>query len=328
VSQRVQPISPSRFVRTALTPNFMQSVCRSCSSTVAYSPKQYALDIAERLHECLMTGQVTTPGKKVLLVDDNEGLRTSLRAILESRGFHVSTATNVTEALHLIDTQSFDVLLSDLHMPGAGDGFTVVSAMRHVNPMAVTLVFTGFPALREAMNAILLQADEVLVKPMSPDKLIAVIEERMRSAKAVERKAERVGAILERSVTAIISDWLSRLEGVAELTCIPLSRQDRTGHIPKLIQELVSRLRVPRELGTRQVSEAAVEHGKIRLSQGYSIPMIVEESRIMQVSIFYALQKNLSSVDFSLLLPDVMTIADEVDSQLQQAISSFMEKAA
>jgi hypothetical protein len=89
----------------------------------------------------------------------------------------------------------------------------------------------------------------------------------------------------------------------------------------------VHRLRVPRALGTKQVSEAAVAHGKIRESRGYSIPMIVEESRILQVSIFDTLQKNLSSVNFSLLLGDVMTIADECDSQLKQSLSSFMEQA-
>src|ERR1017187_922160 len=96
------------------------------------------------------------------------------------------------------------------------------------------------------------------------------------------------------------------------------------GHLPKLLQELVQRLRVPRNLGTKHVSEAAVAHGKIRQSQGYSIPMMVEESRILQVSIFHTLQKNLSSVDFSLLLTDVMFIADECDSQLKQTLTSFM----
>ena len=51
--------------------------------------------------------------------------------------------------------------------------------------------------------------------------------------------------------------------------------------------------------------------------------MIVEESRMLQVSIFHTLQNNLSVVDFSLLLIDVMAIADEVDSQLKQTIISF-----
>jgi len=51
------------------------------------------------------------------------------------------------------------VLLSDLHMPDPGDGLTVVSAMRHANPRAVTLIFSGYPAMKEAAAAILGQAD-------------------------------------------------------------------------------------------------------------------------------------------------------------------------
>ena len=261
---------------------------------------------------------------KILLVDDNEMLRKAIAAVLEESKFQVSTAANVGEALHLIATKPFDVLLTDLHMPEAGDGFTVVSAMRHTNPNAVTLVFTGYPALQEAAEAILLQADEVLLKPMGMPPLIAVIRERLEKKKPrIMPNTERVASILERDSSVTIKDWLDRVDSESELTCVPLSRDQRTGHLPKLLQELVHRLRVPRELGTKQVSEAAVQHGKVRQSQGYSFPMIVEESRILQVSIFDTLQKNLGTVDFDSLLTDVMTIADECDSQLKQTLISF-----
>ena len=53
--------------------------------------------------------------------------------------------------------------------------------------------------------------------------------------------------------------------------------------------------------------------------------MVVEESRILQVSIFNTLQNNLARVDFTKVLWDVITIADEVDSQLKQAMLSFVE---
>jgi hypothetical protein len=136
---------------------------------------------------------------------------------------------------------------------------------------------------------------------------------------------ERVASILERDASITIADWLFRVKRDDEVSCIALSDHERTGHLPKLLQELVHRLRVPRALGTKQQSEGAIEHGKVRQSQGYSVPMIVEESRMLQVSIFHTLQINLSTVDFSLLLIDVMTIADEVDSQLKQTIVSFSE---
>jgi DNA-binding response OmpR family regulator len=261
---------------------------------------------------------------KLLLADDNKTVLITLKAVLEANQFTVTTAANVAEALHLIDTESFDVLLSDLHMPGAGDGFTVVSAMRHKHPDAITLLFTGYPALKEAMDAILLQADEIMVKPMPIPELVALIRERLeRRGTRRPSNTERVASILERDALKTIADWLSRVERDDELIHITLSSEQRTGHLPQLIRELVQRLRVPRSLGTKQSSEAAIQHGKVRRSQGYSVPMIIEESRMLQVSIFQTLQTNLSVVDFSLLLIDVMTIADEVDSQLKQTIVSF-----
>ena len=266
---------------------------------------------------------------KILVVNDNPVVRTTLKAVLEVNEFLVVTAANVAEALHLIDTEPFDVLLSDYICREAGDGFTVVSAMRHKHPDAITLLFTGYPALKEAMEAILLQADEIMVKPMPIHELVAMIRERL-DKRGTRRAAntERVASILERDAVKTIADWLSRVERDEELTQITLSGEQRTGHLPQLIRELVQRWRVPRRLGTKQPSDAAVEHGKVRCSQGYSVPMIVEESRMLQVSIFQTLQTNLSVVDFSLLLIDVMTIADAIDSQLKQTIVSFTEAAA
>jgi DNA-binding response OmpR family regulator len=270
-----------------------------------------------------------TSQTRILLVDDDDLVSETLKAILEMNQFQVSVAGNVAEALHLIDTQTFDALLSDLHMPGAGDGFTVISAMRHKHPDTITLLFTGYPALKEAMDAILLQADEILVKPMPIPEMIALIRDRLskRGGRRLSN-TERVATILERDSLLTITNWLSAVKTDEELSRVPLSDAQRTGHLPQLIRELVSRLRVPRPLGTKQASQAAVTHGMIRQAQGYSVPMIVEESRILQVSIFNTLQSNLNTVDFSLLLVDVMTIADEVDSQLKQTIISFSEAAA
>src|SRR3984957_19073425 len=102
---------------------------------------------------------------RVLVVEDNEAVCLMLREGLQRDGFEVVAASNVRDALRLIATETFDVLLSDLHMPLAGDGFTVVSAMRHTHPNAVTLVLSGYPELDEALAGIISQADEIIVKP-------------------------------------------------------------------------------------------------------------------------------------------------------------------
>jgi YesN/AraC family two-component response regulator len=265
---------------------------------------------------------------KVLLVDDNEAIRESLSEALEYNDFEVVVAANVNDALRLIGSQTFDVLLSDLHMPNAGDGLTVVSAMRHSNPKAVTFIFSGYPEMKEAAAAILMQADEILVKPLDVRRLVETIRDRLKQGATPERVVETVASILEQETQSTISDWLLRVELEPEIITVPLDYETRCSHLPQVFRDLVTRLRDPLPLGSRAlVSLSAVNHGLIRRKQGYTAAMMVEESRMLQVSIFQTLQNNIHKVDFSLLLIGVMAIADEVDSQLAQAMSSYVAES-
>src|ERR1700733_4791717 len=231
----------------------------------------------------------------ILLVDDDEALRQTLAAVLEEHGYEVTTAGSVSEALKLITAGSYAVLLSDLHMPGKGDGLTVVSAMRHANPKSVTILLSAFPEMDAAAQAILLQADQILVKPMNIPALIEAIEQRLAIGPPPSRVIESVATILESSIQSTIDAWFERVENDKKLTAIAMSREQRIGHIPKILIDLVNRLRSFRPLGSHELtSVAAQEHGRLRRQQGYSAAMMVEESRMLQVSIFETLQKNLA----------------------------------
>jgi DNA-binding NtrC family response regulator len=70
------------------------------------------------------------------------------------------------QALKNIPSEQYDVLLSDLHPPGPGDALTVVGALRHANPRAVTLLLDNPPGIEKTVDAILLHADEIVVKPI------------------------------------------------------------------------------------------------------------------------------------------------------------------
>jgi hypothetical protein len=149
------------------------------------------------------------------------------------------------------------------------------------------------------------------------------------STKFVTGPRERAGAvesvadILERELPSLISDWLTRVEQEPELTSIPLDFDDRTGHLPHLLNDVIARLRL--DSGTKApISRAAAEHGELRRKQGYTVAMAVEESRLLQVTIFTTLHKNATNLEFSLLLPDIVTIADEVDAQLKEQMLRFM----
>ena len=134
---------------------------------------------------------------------------------------------------------------------------------------------------------------------------------------------ETVADILEREVNHVIEEWLMRVEKEPDLMHIPLNHEERTGHLPHLIHDVINRLRL--DAGTNApISKAAAEQGDLRRKQGYTVAMMVEESRLLQVSIFTTLHQNVKQLEFDALLPDVVTIADEVDAQLKEQMLRFM----
>src|ERR1700733_14147396 len=124
---------------------------------------------------------------KILVVEDDDSVRLMLHEGLQRDGFTVVSAANVSDALGHIASEKFDVLLSDLHMPLAGGGFTVVGAMRHTHPHALTIVLSGYPAIEEAMSAIVGHADEILSKPIQISSIRKLIHARLAEPHTMKR---------------------------------------------------------------------------------------------------------------------------------------------
>jgi hypothetical protein len=141
------------------------------------------------------------------------------------------------------------------------------------------------------------------------------------------KKLVSVADILEREFGPTIKEWLRRVNLVPELTKVSLSDADRTSHLPKLFDDLIRRLRLANNAHPSDTQTAAT-HGEIRYEQGYSTPMLVDESRLLQVATFGTLQLHQSELDPGQLLLDVMVIADEVDFQLGRAVCDLETKRA
>jgi hypothetical protein len=123
------------------------------------------------------------------------------------------------------------------------------------------------------------------------------------TSKKRSQKHERVATLLRRCVGNLAEDWLARAKQSRELNHLMLSDDDRTGHLPKLVKDLIARLSKPS--ATAKDSDAvssntAIAHGKIRYEQGYTPAMLVHESRILQVTLFKTLQDNLRFLNVSL----------------------------
>src|SRR6266700_508544 len=119
--------------------------------------------------------------KRLLFVDDEEGIRATLPALLRQRGFDVRVAADVAEALSEMKTHDFDVLLSDLNIGQDGDGFAVIRAMRNAHPGCVAILLTGYPGFESSLQALHDEVDDYFLKPANLDSLVSTIERKLRT---------------------------------------------------------------------------------------------------------------------------------------------------
>lgn len=266
---------------------------------------------------------------RILFVDDEMGIRKTLKVILEQHGFEVTTAATVPEALEHLNHATFEVLLSDLNIGQPGDGFTVVSAMRRVQPKAATFILTGYPDFDTALQAIRSQVDDYLLKPTDIPTLIHTIQRRLANRKAVpqDRPLKRVSQLMNENLAEITKEWLALGKGHSELSSIHLNDKERIDHLPQLIKELATRVDSAADVTTEEAKKIAFFHGQQRARQGFNIPLIVIEMRLLQRVLSSVLQRNLIRMDLSTVIGDMMQVGESLQEQLEFSIRGFQKGA-
>lgn len=266
---------------------------------------------------------------RILFVDDEAGIRNTLKPILEQHGFEVTVAATVPEALEQMNHATFEVLLSDLNIGQPGDGFTVVSAMRRVQPQAATFILTGYPDFDTALQAIRSQVDDYLLKPTDVPTLIHTIQSRLENRRHIppDRPIKRVSDLMEESLSEITKEWLRLVKAHPELGAIHISDKDRVDHLPLLIDEMAKRVDKGAEITTERAKSAAFAHGKERAQHGYTIPLVVIEMRLLQHVLSAVLQHNLIRMDLSTVIGDMMLVGESLQEQLEFSIRGFQQGA-
>jgi ActR/RegA family two-component response regulator len=262
----------------------------------------------------------------LLFVDDEPGIRMTLPAILEMHGFAVTTAATVHEALGIIQRERFEILLSDLNIGDPGDGFTVVSAMRRSQPDCHNFILTGYPDFETALQAIRNQVDDYFVKPANIPALVNCLRERA-SKRPAPLQAKTVSTLLLEKQDLIISDWIVRVKEDSDLRNLPLTDDERINHAPVLLAELSGCVQRKESCLTVDSIKSAAEHGKIRFQQHYSVPMMVNESRLLENAIADTLQANLLSLDLSSLIADIFIMGNCFNLMLSESVRAFQALA-
>ena len=127
-------------------------------------------------------GNVHANGHKILIVDDELGMREGCRRSLERYGYDVHTAENSSEGLRMLREEPYDLVLVDIIMPGMS-GLELLDRIRQQDPKITCLVITGYAAVNLATQAMELGAHDVLAKPFTSDELLALVQDGLEERK-------------------------------------------------------------------------------------------------------------------------------------------------
>jgi ActR/RegA family two-component response regulator len=263
--------------------------------------------------------------RRLLFVDDEPKIRQLMSAILERHDFDVTVAGTVAEALNLIATQRFDVLISDLNIGEAGDGFTVVSAMRRTQPGTATFILTGYPAFESALEAIRRQVDDYFVKPADVEIMVSRIVSRLSSPPTQRSgiKPKRLPRLLEEHKLEIFSRWMECARADQQINAAGISNERLSDHLSALLDEIIT---ASSDLTlSPDALAAARHHGRMRLQQGCSVVAMIREAHILHGVLCLVVQENLLSADISFLVTDIMRIGEAVQGFLEESLHAYLE---
>src|SRR5215216_389210 len=160
---------------------------------------------------------LVSPGTRLLVVDDEESVAFTVSEVLRLDGYDVDTALSGREAIARLQSNSYDLVLTDLHMEG-GDGISVLSEVRRTAPLTIAIVLTGFASLESAIAAMRQGAYDYLVKPCIIDDMKHTIQRGLehRRLMLAEQEARENLELLNRELERRVEERTAELKLVNE----------------------------------------------------------------------------------------------------------------
>ncbi len=190
---------------------------------------------------------------RVLIVDDEEGVREGLRTLLQQEGLHVETAGTAEDGLRRVEARSFDVVFLDLNLPGL-DGMSTISRFRIGTPSPDVLILTGYGTVAKAVESMRKGASDVIEKPFTGDRILATVR---RVLEARQLKNELTW-LQDRVRELTSTDIVGLSSGISEVQ----TRIDQVAHAPDTTVLITGQSGTGKELVARCVHErSARRHG-------------------------------------------------------------------
>lgn len=142
--------------------------------------------------------KVTSQPSRILVADDEDALRDLLKRFLESKGHEVTLAKDGREALGFFRERSFDLVLSDVRMPGL-DGLQLLAAIKDINPRTPVVLISGYGDTETVVSALKTGAENFLAKPIRIDMLRRVVAQSLSLNQRHEKRSSHVPDVIQQT---------------------------------------------------------------------------------------------------------------------------------
>lgn len=142
---------------------------------------------------------------KVLIVDDDENIRNTMKAILEDEGYIVDLAATGNEAVRKTQKAAYNIALLDIRLPDM-EGVELLKLMKDATPRTRKIMVTGYPSMQNAISALNKNADAYLIKPVNVEKLLSTVKEQLQLQEEERQFSEqKVAEFIETRVKELSS---------------------------------------------------------------------------------------------------------------------------
>ena len=140
---------------------------------------------------------------RILVVDDDETIRTTMKVILQDEGYTVDLAASGKEAIQKTQEQSYNVALLDIRLPDM-EGVELLKLLKDGIPRTRKIMVTGYPSMQNAISALNKNADAYLLKPVDVEKLLSTVKEQLTAQEnELKFSEQKVAEFIESRVKEI-----------------------------------------------------------------------------------------------------------------------------
>jgi DNA-binding NtrC family response regulator len=140
---------------------------------------------------------------RILVVDDDESIRNTMKTILEDEGYLVDVAATGNEALRKTDKLTYNIAMLDIRLPDM-EGVELLKLMKDTVPKMRKIMVTGYPSMQNAIAALNKSADAYLVKPINVEKLLSIVKEQLKIQESEREYSEmKVAEFIEARVNQL-----------------------------------------------------------------------------------------------------------------------------